>query len=146
MWEVKHFRDGEVPYMETKSGYFVEVVVTLSDGTFFAQIHPVLDNSNKPLTSPNAFQINTSIQRCLVKAIALASGIGLSLYAGEDLPTDTKEEKKIERNWIKEIQTCTTLDELKAIYTEGFNAVPTSEQGRLTMEKDKMKTKLKEDE
>lgn len=92
MWEVKHFSDGSVPYMKTDTGYFVEVTVLLSDGTSFSQIHPVLDNSNKPLTSPNAFQINTSIQRCLVKAIALASGIGLSLYAGEDLPTVEKED------------------------------------------------------
>ena len=92
MWEVKHFNN--YPYMDTKAGCFVEVVVTLSDESSFAQVHPVLDNSNKTLTSPNAFQINTSIQRCLVKAIALASGIGLSLYAGEDLPTNDKEEKK----------------------------------------------------
>ena len=31
------------------------------------------------------FDINTSIQRCLVKAIAL-HGLGLNVYAGEDLP------------------------------------------------------------
>jgi hypothetical protein len=96
IWEVKHFSDDSIPYMKTDAGYFVEVTVSLSDGTSFAQIHPVLDNSNKPLVKPDAFQINTSIQRCLVKAIALASGIGLSLYAGEDLPTDDKEEKKQE--------------------------------------------------
>ncbi len=34
---------------------------------------------------PTAFDINTSIQRCLVKAIAL-HGLGLYIYAGEDLP------------------------------------------------------------
>jgi hypothetical protein len=34
---------------------------------------------------PSAFDINTSIQRCLVKAIAL-HGLGLYVYAGEDLP------------------------------------------------------------
>ena len=34
---------------------------------------------------PSAFDINTSIQRCLVKAIAL-HGLGLYIYAGEDLP------------------------------------------------------------
>jgi len=33
---------------------------------------------------PSAFDINTSIQRCLVKAIAL-HGLGLYIYAGEDL-------------------------------------------------------------
>ena len=40
---------------------------------------------NKPIAKPNAFQINTSIQRALVKAIAL-HGLGLYIYAGEDLP------------------------------------------------------------
>jgi len=34
---------------------------------------------------PNAFQINTSIQRCLAKAIAL-HGLGIHIFAGEDLP------------------------------------------------------------
>lgn len=87
-WEIKHFTtDGfnQVPYMDTNAGCFVEVIVTLSNGTSFPQIHPVLDNANKPIEKPNSFQINTSIQRCLTKAIALASGIGLHLYAGEDL-------------------------------------------------------------
>jgi hypothetical protein len=35
--------------------------------------------------APTAFDINTSIQRALVKAIAL-HGLGLYIYAGEDLP------------------------------------------------------------
>jgi hypothetical protein len=39
---------------------------------------------------PSAFDINTSIQRCLVKAIAL-HGLGLSVYAGEDLPNPDSE-------------------------------------------------------
>jgi hypothetical protein len=38
-----------------------------------------------PLMAPSSFDINTSIQRCLVKAIAL-HGLGLYIYAGEDLP------------------------------------------------------------
>jgi hypothetical protein len=83
-WEVIRF-DG-MPYMKTECGYFVEVAVTVK-GITLSQIHPVLDNRNKPIAKPNAFEINTSIQRCLVKAIAL-HGLGLYIYAGEDLPTD----------------------------------------------------------
>ena len=49
------------------------------------QIHPVLDNKNQTIENPNAFQINTSIQRCLAKAIAL-HGLGLYIFRGEDLP------------------------------------------------------------
>ncbi|MGH0945151.1 DUF1071 domain-containing protein [Bacillus mycoides] len=81
-WEVKRF-DG-VPYLKTDCGYFVEVEVTVQ-GLPLSQIHPILNNQNKPIAEPNSFDINTSIQHCLVKAIAL-HGLGLYIYAGEDLP------------------------------------------------------------
>ncbi|PFD99947.1 hypothetical protein CN288_19145 [Bacillus sp. AFS023182] len=81
-WEVKRFNG--VPYLKTDCGYFVEVEVTVQ-GLPLSQIHPVLNNQNKPIAEPNSFDINTSIQRCLVKAIAL-HGLGLYIYAGEDLP------------------------------------------------------------
>ena len=81
-WEVKRF-DG-LPYLSTENGTFVEVAVTVK-GVTLSQIHPVLDGKNRPLMAPNAFDINTSLQRCLVKAIAL-HGLGLKVYAGEDLP------------------------------------------------------------
>lgn len=83
-WETIRFNG--MPFMKTECGYFVEVAVTVQ-GITLSQIHPVLDNNNKPIVQPNAFQINTSIQRCLVKAIAL-HGLGLYIYAGEDLPFD----------------------------------------------------------
>jgi len=57
-----------------------------------SQIHPVLDGKNRPLAEPTAFDINTSIQRCLVKAIAL-HGLGLYIYAGEDLPNGEEQPK-----------------------------------------------------
>jgi hypothetical protein len=80
-WEVKRFFD--LPYLATDLGYFVEVSVNVA-GVTLSQIHPVLDGRNRPIASPTSFDINTAIQRCLVKAIAL-HGLGLSLYAGEDL-------------------------------------------------------------
>ena len=81
-WEVKRFEG--LPYLQTPSGCFVEVAVTVQSVTL-SQIHPVLDARNKVIELPSAFDINTSIQRCLVKAIAL-HGLGLCVYAGEDLP------------------------------------------------------------
>lgn len=84
-WETIRFNGA--PFMKTECGYFVEVAVTVQ-GITLSQIHPVLNNQNKPIANPNAFEINTAIQRCLVKAIAL-HGLGLYIYAGEDLPTDT---------------------------------------------------------
>ena len=81
-WEVRRF--GDLPYLSTELGYFVEVAVTVQ-GVTLSQIHPVLDGRNRPILAPTPFDINTSIQRCLVKAIAL-HGLGLYIYAGEDLP------------------------------------------------------------
>ena len=81
-WEVKRFNG--LPYLVTDLGVFVEVAVTVQ-GVTLSQIHPVLDAKNRPILAPTSFDINTSIQRCLVKAIAL-HGLGLSIYAGEDLP------------------------------------------------------------
>ncbi|MGG0759103.1 DUF1071 domain-containing protein [Bacillus paramycoides] len=89
-WQVVRF-DG-LPYMKTEVGYFVEVEVTVNNITR-SQIHPVLDNYNKPIAKPTPFQINTSIQRCLAKAIAL-HGLGLYIYSGEDIPQD--DEPKID--------------------------------------------------
>lgn len=82
VWEVRRFSG--LPYLTTDLGVFVEVAVTVK-GVTLSQIHPVLDGRNRPILAPTSFDINTSIQRCLVKAIAL-HGLGLSIYAGEDLP------------------------------------------------------------
>lgn len=75
--------DVTVPYNRTSTGYYVEVSVTANNVTR-TQVHPVLDGRNQPIAKPSSFQINTSIQRALAKAIAL-HGVALSLYAGEDL-------------------------------------------------------------
>ena len=52
---------------------------------------PVMDHRNKPIPDPDAFQVNTAMQRALVKAIAL-HGLGLYIYAGEDLPAPHEEQ------------------------------------------------------
>ena len=83
-WTVHEYGEGRFPYVKTECGFFVKVTVTI-DGIDATQVHPVLDHQNKAINAPNAFQINTSIQRCLAKAIAL-HGRGIHLDAGEDLP------------------------------------------------------------
>ena len=86
-WEVRRF--GGLPYLKSDCGHFVEVAVTVQ-GVTLSQLHPVLDSKNRPIAEPSSFDINTSIQRCLVKAIAL-HGLGLYIYAGEDLPDSAAE-------------------------------------------------------
>ena len=46
---------------------------------------PVLDFKNQAIKNPNAMHLNTAMQRCLAKAIAL-QGIGMYIYKNEDLP------------------------------------------------------------
>lgn len=113
-WEVIRFNG--MPYLASECGYFVEVAVTIK-GFTKSQIHPVLDNNNRPISQPNAFQINTSIQRCLVKAIAL-HGLGLYIYAGEDLP---------EQDYKALLEAVTSREEL----TEAWKSIPESHRKSL---------------
>ena len=48
---------------------------------------PVMDHRNQAIKNPGAFEVNKNMMRCLVKAIA-CHGLGLFIYAGEDLPLD----------------------------------------------------------
>ena len=86
-WEVHLFNNADgtkQPYMKNGTGAYVQVSVEV-EGVIRSQVHPVLDNRNQTIDNPTSFQINTSIQRCLAKAIAL-HGLGLYIFAGEDLP------------------------------------------------------------
>lgn len=48
---------------------------------------PVMDYRNKAIANPDAMSVNTAMQRCLAKAIAL-HGLGLYIYTGEDIPQE----------------------------------------------------------
>lgn len=72
------------PLMFISGSFMVWVTVTMFDKPVTCML-PVLDYRNKPISTPNSFDVNTSIMRCLVKAIAM-HGLGLYIYAGEDLP------------------------------------------------------------
>lgn len=69
----------------------VKVTVTIKGDTK-ASMLPVMDHRNKAIKNPDAFAINTAIMRCLAKAISM-HGLGLYIYAGEDLPEQTEEQK-----------------------------------------------------
>lgn len=53
---------------------------------------PIMDykNNSIPLERVTSFDVNKAIQRSLTKAVA-RHGLGLYIYAGEDLPEDAKE-------------------------------------------------------
>jgi hypothetical protein len=89
-FEVKTFKQvvneawTEVPYMAVNGTAMVWVTVTVF-GKAMTCFLPVMDHRNKPIQNPDAFQVNTAIMRCMVKGLAL-HGLGLYIYAGEDLP------------------------------------------------------------
>ena len=66
---------------------WVEVGVTI-EGVEHIDYLPIMDNRNQSifLDKITSFDANKAIQRSTVKALAL-HGIGLNVYAGEDLPT-----------------------------------------------------------
>lgn len=68
----------------------VKTEVTIKGETKTCML-PVMDHRNKAIKNPDAFAINTAIMRCMTKAISM-HGLGLYIYAGEDLPeADTPE-------------------------------------------------------
>lgn len=64
-----------------------EVTIKAQDSEFKRKMFlPVMDHKNNAIKSPNSRQISDARQRCLVKAVAIATGLGLYIYRGEDLP------------------------------------------------------------
>lgn len=83
---VNYFTDGKTAWVKTG--------VTIDEIEHIEQL-PVMDFRNKSITLENitSFDVNKTIQRSLTKALA-RHGLGLYIYAGEDLPEDEKKEEK----------------------------------------------------
>jgi len=81
----KHLFDG-LPFMECPAGFAYVMVTVKAAQQSVTEILPVLNHSNKPIANPDSFDVNTALMRCLVKAIAECSGLGLYLYLGESTP------------------------------------------------------------
>jgi hypothetical protein len=82
---VNYFTDGKTCWVKTG--------VTL-DGLEHIEELPVMDYKNRsiPLESVSSTDVNKAIQRSLTKACA-RHGLGLYIYAGEDLPECEKDEQ-----------------------------------------------------
>ena len=96
--EVNYFTDGKTAWC--KCGVEIE-------GKEIIEMLPIMDYKNKaiPLEQVEAMAVNKTIQRCLTKAIA-RHGLGLYIYAGEDLPESEQEVENAKRkeyiDYIKE--------------------------------------------
>ncbi len=85
----EHGADGRkrtVPYMNINDTAMVMVTVTIFGKPMTCQL-PVMDHRNKAIPNPDAFAVNTAHMRCMTKALSL-HGLGLYIYAGEDLPEE----------------------------------------------------------
>ena len=77
---------------------------------------PVMDFKNKSifLDSVTSFDVNKAIQRSLTKAVA-RHGLGLYIYASEDLPEDEKKEKEKEKKEQPKQDSPITEEQLKQL-------------------------------
>ena len=104
-YEIRKDENGKCYFGDAEIGYMVYTSVT-AGGLTYEMWLPVMDNANKAMKlnsytyttrrgdktcdAISMFDINKAIMRCLVKNLAMF-GLGLYIYAGEDLPEDIKE-------------------------------------------------------
>lgn len=107
-YEVVKFNGLPYAYDE-KTGYMVYTKVT-ADGVTHEMWLPVMDSANHsmkseryeiqtkykkvPVEPATMFDVNKTIMRCLTKNLAMF-GLGLYIYAGEDLPEEEQPDKPI---------------------------------------------------
>lgn len=84
-YKIYETRDGCIYFTDGRTCW-VKTGVTIEELEHI-EVLPVMDYRNKsiPLENITSFDVNKSIQRSLTKALA-RHGLGLYLYAGEDLP------------------------------------------------------------
>ena len=134
------------PFVDINGTAMVMVTVTMFGKPMTCQL-PVMDYRNKAIPSPDAFAVNTAIMRCMTKALSL-HGLGLYIYAGEDLP-EGEDESSVDEgmmlDYLSAIEVTSSLDQLKDIYIEAFAACQGNKawQTKMIAAKDARKKELK---
>jgi hypothetical protein len=83
--------DGTYCTGNEKLGYMVRTEV-LADDLVYEMWLPIMDMRNNAILQPKMTDVNKAIMRCLAKNLAMF-GLGLYIYAGEDLPEGEEEEE-----------------------------------------------------
>ena len=126
-YEVVKF-DGKPYVYDENLGYMCYTNVTV-DGLTHEMWLPVMDGANrallahpqtytdkygkeKTIAAATMFDINKTIMRCLVKNLAMF-GLGLYIYAGEDLPEDAKIEEAKKKEPIGDFRAKALENQLK---------------------------------
>ena len=137
-YEIEKFNG--IPYVfDPNTGYMVYTKVTI-EGVTHEMWLPVMDSNNKAMkaepyqiqtkyktiqvNAATMFEVNKAIMRCLVKNLAMF-GLGLYIYAGEDLPEGEAEDAKIavelELETAKNsVKNATTTAEVKRLWEQDF--------------------------
>jgi hypothetical protein len=132
-YKIKKKDNGECWFGNTENGYFVYTTVTVGELTHEMWL-PVMNYSNKSMLKPTTFDINKAVMRCLTKNLAMF-GLGLYIYAGEDLPeeeTPAPEKVELAQTKIKALYTLAGAkgrdsDNVKAIIKKKYNVDSTKE-------------------
>ena len=106
-WQIakQNYPDAQYTIYENADGWnyhtdgrtaWVKTGVTIS-GLEHIEYLPVMDSRNRsiPVDAVTSFDVNKAIQRSLTKALA-RHGLGLYIYAGEDLPDAADDEARAE--------------------------------------------------
>ena len=123
-----------LPYVyDENTGYMVFTTVTI-DGITHMMWLPVMDGANKAMKNQpytyatkyngektvdaaTMFDVNKTIMRCLVKNLAMF-GLGLYIYAGEDLPEVEVEEQKTAQDVARK-----KLEKIDSVQLEALKAI-----------------------
>ena len=129
-WSIlkKNFPDATYTIYENEKGMFyhtdgrsawVKTGVTIN-GIEHIEYLPVMDNRQCSILIDKitSTDVNKAIQRSLTKAVA-RHGLGLYIYAGEDLPEDVAEEAK--SNIEQQVKSAKSMDELLIIWKNNSN-------------------------
>lgn len=139
----KDNQDNPLPFMrDTKGHTYVAVTVTI-ESVSHTEIHYVMDHKNQSVQHPDGGQVNKALQRCLVKAIAF-HGLGLNVYAGEDLPMDLDEQDS--SFIIEDFNKAKSIEDIDGMWRKHSSAISTLgkvSKGQVTDEFKKAKNKLK---
>lgn len=95
-------------------------LVIPSEGIEVEETLPVLDFKNKPVSPENvtADQVNKAIKRCGTKNIAIATGLGLSLWHKEEISESAKDQKVIDKLEGNEV-----IAKFKELVAKGFDKI-----------------------
>lgn len=121
-------KDGLFYHTDGKTAW-VKTGVTI-EGIEHIEYLPVMDNRNNSITLDKltSFDVNKAIQRSLTKACA-RHGLGLYIYAGEDLPEEEAKQAKSEMQSkidqaVAAMRAVKSREELEQVWRTWSNQIP----------------------